>query len=229
MTKILSKPLYLLKIYSIKTELDRILLLSVCFSTLLLAARIIYTGTLTFIFLEWNLFLAFVPYFISQWVFKKPELIKSKWKFALIFFIWLLFIPNSFYIVTDLFHLHISQKVPLWYNLLMILSFAWNGLLVGILSIRQMEKIVQVLWRKENELLFVYPIMWLNALGIFIGRYLRFNSWDVITNPFRLAIDIFNILLHPFIYKNAWGMIFGFSVFMTLLYLTVKRISKLIW
>lgn len=230
MTRIVSLSRSLVNFYLLKAEIDRLLMLSVLFSLLLLGARMLYTNELTFVFLAWNLFLAFVPYFISQWLINKPAWIANKWTFVLIFTTWLLFIPNSFYIITDLFHIYYhSGNVPLWFNLLLILSFAWNGLIMGVLSVRQMEKIMQSLWGREHELLFLYPIMWLNALGVFIGRYLRFNSWDIVTNPFSLVVNIIDILIHPVVYKNAWGMIICYSVFMTLLYLMIKRASKAIW
>ena len=229
MTKIFSFPGYLMKFYLVKTEIVRLLMLSVFFSTLLLAARVFYTGSLTFVSLEWNLFLAFVPYCISRWMYNTPAFFVNKWKFAVGFFLWLIFIPNSFYIVTDLFHLTESNNAPLWFNVLLIFSFAWNGLLFGILSLRQMEKITRFVLGGLNEFLFLCPVMWLNALGVFIGRYYRFNSWDIITNPFRLMMDIINLLAHPLSFKNAWGMICCYAVFMTLFYLTMKKISKIIW
>ncbi len=68
--------------------------------------------------------------------------------------------------------------------------------------------------------------MWLNALGIYTGRYLRFNSWDILTHPFGVITDIGVILLHPVHYRYAWGMILSFSVFMTLMYLAIHKISK---
>ncbi len=225
MTKILSFPRYLLKLYMLKTEIDRLLVISVFFSSIMLAIRIFYTNRLTFLSLEWNLFLAFIPYFITQWLNNRHRVIKSKWKFAGIFFVWLAFIPNSFYIITDLFHLQENNNAPLWFDLLLILSFAWNGLLAGILSVRSMEKIIQGLWGNRHELIFLYPVMWLNALGIYIGRYMRYNSWDILTNPFRLMMDIFDLTSHPIIYKDAWSMIFFYSIFITLLYLAIKRLS----
>ncbi len=228
MTKILSFPRYLLKIYSLKSEMERLMVASVFFSTVMLVVRVIYTGKITFVSLEWNLFLAFIPYFISRWLIGKPLLINNKWMLAGILFTWLMFIPNSFYILTDLFHLQENNNTPLWFDLLLILSFAWNGLLAGILSVRHIEKIVQVLWGYKHELVLVYPVMLLNALGIFIGRYLRYNSWDVITNPFHLMMDIFDMLAHPILFRNAWSMIFFYSVFMMILYMTIKRVSKFV-
>jgi uncharacterized membrane protein len=148
------------------------------------------------------------------------------WTLALL---WLLFIPNSFYIITDLYHLedlHQSRNMPQWFDLAMILSFVWNGLLLGVLSVRQMERLFFPRLTLVNELLFLYPVMWLNALGIYIGRYLRYNSWDIVTDPFRLLRDIAMMVVHPLRHHDAWDMVLCFSILMTLIYLMMKRISK---
>lgn len=210
------------------SEMDRMLTLSMAFSIALAMARVAYTGKITYVSLIWNLFLAWLPYMISSWMQQRTEVRKNNRKFAVLAFVWLLFIPNSFYILTDLFHLGEHNNVPMWFDLALIISFAWDGLLLGILSVRQMEKMVQRFLPGKHELLFIYPIMWLNALGVYIGRYPRFNSWDIITNPFGLSAYILRMLGHPIQYKYAWGMVACFSVFMTLVYLTIKRISKAI-
>jgi len=97
---------------------------------------------------------------------------------------------------------------------------------MGILSVRHMEKIVQAIWLYRFDWFFVYPVMLLNALGIYIGRYLRFNSWDIVSNPFWLVADIAHLLLHPVQYKSAWGMVFCFSFFLSIVYMTLRKISR---
>lgn len=208
-----------------RSEIDRMLTLSMLFSVLLVAARIAYTGQSTFLFMIWNLFLAWLPYALTTWLQQGPDIVNKGWKLAAVFLIWLPVVPNSFYILTDLFHLGRSN-VPRWFDLAMIVSFAWNGLVLGILSVRQMEKYIEPYLRGRHELFFVYPVMWLNALGVYIGRYYRFNSWDIVVNPFDLMAGILEAIAHPVAYKDVWGMVGCFSVFMTLVYLTIKRIAR---
>lgn len=245
------------RIFFFRSEMDRLLFLSMLFSCLLVAARIIHTGRHTFLFLIWNLFLAYIPYFITGVLARRPGWVSNRLVFIPIFLMWLLFVPNAFYIITDLFHLsehhgvgHVENIVtrhplinngtdgsvpairipdgqaPEWFDLAMILSFVWNGLLLGVLSVRQMEHILLPRLSLRNELLFLYPIMWLNALGIYTGRYLRYNSWDVITDPFQLLGDIVEMVIHPLRYHSAWVMIGCFSILMTLMYLMMKKIHK---
>jgi uncharacterized membrane protein len=210
------------------SEIDRMLTLSMVFSIAMAMARVAHTGKLTYISLIWNLFLAWFPYMISSWLQQRPLVQANRLQFAAISCVWLLFIPNSFYILTDLFHLGEHTDAPMWFDLALIISFAWDGLLLGVLSVRQMERMTQRFMPGKHELFFIYPIMWLNALGVYIGRYPRFNSWDIITNPVGLSAYILKMLWHPIQYKYAWGMVACFSVFMTLVYLTIKRISKAI-
>ena len=211
-----------------KSDLEYWLSASVLFSISLVIAGSFAKGNLKLGFLIWNLFLAAVPYLISTCMSRNQKVTGSRLLFFLLFITWLLFIPNAFYILTDLFHLGNFSGIPLWFELAMILSFAWNGLLLGILSVRQMEKMMERYLSGRTELYFICPVMFLNALGVYIGRYLRFNSWDVIANPFQLVADISNLAIHPFDFKYAWGMVICFSIFMTLMYLTLKRLSNAI-
>lgn len=206
------------------TDAEQILILSSLFSIGLVLFRMIYTGHLLFAFLVWNLFLAFVPYVISRQMSEVS--MKNKWKFLLFAFAWLLFIPNAFYIITDLFHLDMNETVPLWYDLALLLSFVWSGILFGILSVRQMEKLFEKHFNKKFDLLFILPVMALNGFGIYIGRYLRFNSWDVITNPLQLIQDIIYLFIHPFRNRFDWSMIVCYTILLTLIYYTIKKLSK---
>lgn len=202
------------------------LIISCCFSVILLLARILVTGSFTYSFLIWNLFLGSVPFMITGWMTRNPRLIENRLLYYLILAAWLLFIPNSFYIITDLFHLTHVDSAPKWFDLLLIFSFAWNGLLFGILSLRRVELFISLVSGRAVTALVVFVVMWLSALGIYIGRFLRYNSWDVVTDPFTLLSDIGEMIWHPVENGYAWGMTGIYGVFMTLLYFTFRRIGE---
>jgi len=216
-------------IYRNKTELEKGLILSCLFSIVIVVFRIVYTGQWLFVWLCWNLFLAAVPYLLTRTAIRRPAWIERNGYFLLLFVVWLIFLPNSFYIITDLFHLEDRKVVPLWFDLALIFSFAWNGILFGIVSVRQMERMLVCKWPQLREWQFVVPVMMLNALGVYIGRYLRYNSWDVIADPFQLGGDLTYLLVHPFRNRFDWSMILCYSVFMSLIYIVVKRMSKALW
>jgi len=218
---------FFFRYYARKTDAEQVLILFSLFCLSLILFRVIYTGSPLFLFLVWNLFLAFIPFLLSRWAEKNiPS--KGGWKFGAVLLVWLLFLPNAFYIITDLFHLDMNETVPLWYDLVLLLSFAWTGLLFGVVSVRQMEKCFEQLFNKRFDFFFLLPIMFLNGLGVYIGRYLRFNTWDVVTNPFQLAADMVYLFIHPLRNRFDWSMIILYTILLTLIYLTFKKMSKVL-
>jgi uncharacterized membrane protein len=213
-------------IFSVSATVHQWLLASACFSGLLLLIRMLVTQTIEYIFLPWNLFLAFVPYRITWWMTRNVAVMENKIKLLGALAAWLLFIPNSFYIITDLFHLIHVRTAPKWFDLLLIFSFAWNGIVCGIISLRRVELLAGLLKGRRFSFFLVLVVMWLSAFGIYIGRFLRFNSWDVITDPFSLLAEITSMVIHPFENGYAWGMTICYAVFMTLLYFTVKKLGE---
>lgn len=200
---------------------------SLLFSVALVAARNYVAGNYFFRFLLWNLFLAFIPYIISTWLEYYTQTKKSVLVIAGATAVWLLFFPNAPYILTDLFHLRPRTEIPIWYDLLLILSFAWNGLILAYVSLTQIQQIFTKLFNKMVSRLFVISTLCLSAFGIYLGRYQRWNSWDIVTNPQGLAYDILDRFIHPFAHGRTWYMTLGFSAFLIVGYFTIKQLGKL--
>lgn len=210
-----------------KTPVDETLTVFAAFSCALVAMRVIHTRRPTFLFMPWNLFLAYVPYFISTWLTKPGRRLYPVVKWAGLA-CWLLFIPNSWYILTDLYHLadgHRNVRVPEWYDLVLILSFALCGALIAVISTGQIERLLAVRTSFPGRWAFLFPLMFLNALGVYIGRYLRYNSWDIFTNPVGLAGDMIGMLLHPLRHPTAWGMTCCYSILLSLIYSLLTKIT----
>ncbi|MBK7965910.1 MAG: DUF1361 domain-containing protein [Bacteroidetes bacterium] len=184
----------------------------------LLIFRISVTGQLHFIFLVWNLFLAYIPFGISTLMeLKKKDI--DHWQFWVIAPLWLLFFPNALYILTDLFHLHKIVGMPEWFDLLLILSFAISGLLLGLFSLRSMHKIVEKLHSNWVGITFVLGSILLGSFGVYLGRFERYNSWDIFRMPLEITKDIANRILHPTDYPSTWGLTIGLSCLLAILYL----------
>jgi uncharacterized membrane protein len=215
------------RFYASKSDASQVLMMSSFFSLALMAWRMIYSGEIMFVFLVWNLFLAYLPFALSSWMQNNVKG-KSTLAFSGLVFLWLMFIPNTFYIITDLIHLDMNSSVVVWYDLVLLLSFAWNGVLFGIVSVRQMEKTFEKYFNKNFGLFFIVPVMILNAFGVYVGRHLRFNSWDVVTNPFQLMEDVIALFIHPIHNKVDWSIIVCYSLLLSLFYVTVKRMGKVL-
>ena len=201
-----------------KPTFKQIIYLFTGFSACLLLYRIIRSDSFSYIFLAWNLFLAFIPYWVSNYLKSQTVL---RLKHIPLAGLWLLFLPNSPYILTDLFHFLERPGIPLWFDLVLISSYALVGFAVFYRSILDMGPV----FRKYIPAIYfryVMPLLFgLVAFGLYLGRYLRFNSWDII-HPFHLAKASFLCLLQ----KDTLCFIAIFSVFMWLIYATLISFNK---
>ncbi|NQY05732.1 MAG: DUF1361 domain-containing protein [Flavobacteriaceae bacterium] len=208
------------KIWSQK--INRVLLLSIGFSLAIITFRIKRTETIGYIFLVWNLFLATIPYGITQ-VLKHTEWArKSTFMIVFAFGFWLLFLPNAPYIITDLMHLKTKNDYIIWFDAFMIFVFAWNGLLMGILSIIDMYEIIKKRWTIKAAIITVFCVAFLSGFGIYLGRFLRWNSWELFSQPIALFQDIMTSCFDPAYRFKTWGVTLGFGSFLYLLFLFFK-------
>ena len=202
-----------------------VLATSVALSIVLVMGRVLMTGRLMFLFLIWNLFLAVVPFALSTMLGIARGPLRAR-LLVPVAAAWLLFFPNAPYILTDLFHLERRAGVPYWYDLALILSCAWNGLMLAYASLADMQYLVQRRLGTGVGWAFATVALLLSSFGIYLGRYLRFNSWDVLANPLTLFYDIVNRVLHPFSFPGTWGVTLVFGVFLLVGYGTVRLLGK---
>lgn len=188
--------------------------------------RCIYTGSSGFIFLNWNLFLAFIPWALSSLLIIKENIQKYKIAIGIILIFWLLFFPNAPYILTDLLHLRRLRNMPVWYDLLLILSFAWTGLFFGFLSLLDIEKILSKKIKPFYVKIITSILLFIGSFGVYIGRYLRWNSWDIITRPLHLIYDIGERVINPFDHQTTWGLTIFMGIFLNMVYWSLHLIRK---
>lgn len=165
------------------------------------AGRWAFTGTPTYGFLIWNLILAWVPLFFA-WL-------ASRWRHYRLLLLshaglWLLFLPNAPYLLTDLIHLGRWRAIPLWYDLLMLLVFAATGLLLGFFSLNIMQDLVVELFGLVAGRLFAVASLALCSFGVYLGRFLRWNSWDLLAHPYQLWSDILALVSDPLRHWQPW-------------------------
>ena len=189
------------------------------FTIFLLATRIVFTGQLYYVFLAWNLFLAWIPFAISQHL----DTVTGRWKTFLLVGLWLLFLPNAPYIITDFLHLKPRPPIPYWYDILLLFSASLNGLLLGILSLLAVERFLVTRYGNRISGLIILSSFFLCSFGIYMGRYLRWNSWDIVTNPIGIAGDILERIFNPFDHFGTWSVTLLFGVFFYTLYYSIKN------
>ena len=188
--------------------------------------RISYTDSNMFLFLNWNLFLAFIPWALTSYVVLKPKIQAKKGTVFLLLFAWLIFFPNAPYILTDLFHLKWSSDMPMWFDLILILLFAWSGLMFGLLSLWDIEKMIGDKLSRFWTSTIVTSLLFIGGFGIYLGRFLRWNSWDVVNNPSNLMYDIGDRVIHPFDHPRTWGVTLFMGLFLNMVYWSFKLLRK---
>ncbi len=189
------------------------IVLLMCYGLGLLLWRAKITHSLYLFFLIWNLVLAVVPFGLSVYLKNKFNLVSKPTKWILCG-LWLVFLPNAFYIITDFVHLIHSSEHLFYVDVLIISTGALLGFFFGFASLHTMEQLF------VHQLKLVTPLLCLLCgYGVYVGRELRFNSWDVIVQPFRL----FGHLAQKEIFIESAEFSIFFGAFLYLLYQLYKH------
>lgn len=186
-----------------------------CFVLLLVRAKL--TQSIFMFFLIWNLFLAYTPLAIAGFIANRAHIV-HRWYFYPAFVTWLLALPNAPYIITDFIHLYKDNGVPVWFDILLIASFTICGLLFGLASMKSMHQLLSAKFSIVTATIIMAVSSLLSGFGIYLGRFLRYNSWDVLHKPLALLTDIVHSLFAAETYKPAWGITLGFGMLLFLLF-----------
>jgi uncharacterized membrane protein len=199
------------------------------FCVLLSLTRVFITHEIKYLFLNWNLFLAIIPFGFTSYMIAKKDTLQLPFLF-LVIGSWLLFFPNSPYIFTDLLHLHdrFSGVSFVWFDLLLILSFAWTAILFGFLSLKQIHVVLKTQFAKKTADYSVIILLFIASYGVYLGRYLRWNSWDIITHPLGIMSDIWQRFINPFDHPRTWGMTIIMGILLNMMYWGSTLIGKTI-
>ncbi|HEX2831910.1 MAG TPA: DUF1361 domain-containing protein [Thermoanaerobaculia bacterium] len=188
---------------------------------ILLVLRITRSHSYSYFFLIWNLFLAAVPFFaaaVLEHLDRRRRWMAMQW---CAFLVWLLFLPNAPYIITDFIHLKPRSGIPLWYDVLLLISCAGTGLLLGYASVMMVQRIIERRFGRTTGWSVAIFTLLLSAYGIYLGRFLRFNSWEAFTDPKPLLADIGTHLTNPFDHPRLLAVTVLFGVALTLGYIAL--------
>jgi uncharacterized membrane protein len=191
-------------------KISRVLIAHSITNVILLVCKMLYTNSYSGLYFVWNLFLAAIPFVISLYMCNQPQKINITTSLLLI--AWLLFLPNAPYIITDYVHLNPSTTHLYWFSLILFFSFALNGLLYGIFSILFLRQHFFERLSPLHSSVMLAAISLLCGYGVYIGRFLRWNSWSVITKPLALLQECAQYLFHPSLALHTWAFLLVFAV-----------------
>jgi uncharacterized membrane protein len=194
----------------------------------LVVARVAYSDTGYSLGLIWNLFLAWIPFILSYFAHT------ISWRRILIYLVlpliatlWLIFFPNAPYMLTDLQDLaRRASGAPLWYDVIIVVWCSWTAMLLGIVSLYLMQDIVQRTFGRLTGWIFVFSISALSSFGIYIGRFVRLNSWDILQDPAETAMEILGVIIDPS--RRLAAFLVSYTVFFLFVYLLLYSFSHML-
>ena len=193
----------------------------------LLILRMVLTSSQRYSFLIWNLLLSIVPLIFAYRL--NYSLKTSSWKnWPNIFYsiVWLAFLPNSFYMITDLIHIQSTGDINILFDAILVLDFVIAGLIFGFLSLLIIHKNLEKKIAHQYAHLLVFSIILISSFAIYLGRYLRWNSWDIATNPAGLIYDVTNKFINPFSNIQTFGITLTIFIFLTSVYFFIYSSVK---
>lgn len=179
-------------------------------------------------YLIWNLFLAWVPLFFAlrlMTVLRRK--LWSSWEALATSFLWLVFLPNSFYMISDLIHLELVSRADILYDTLMFTSFVFTGMILGFSSLYLIHLQLRRRFTNREAGFWIGVTLLICSMAIYLGRDLRWNTWDILVNPGGLLFDIADRVQHPAAYPQMLLVIGGFFVLLASMYNLVWQGSQL--
>jgi uncharacterized membrane protein len=191
----------------------------------LLAFRIWYSRGTLYGFFVWNLFLAAVPLVLSTILLASAARRRNPVLEILLLLAWIAFLPNAPYMVTDLIHLEPLPPVPVWFDSLMLGSYALLGLLLTYLSVADVERVVT--WRvgRIGGAVVAYLSLAACGFGIYAGRFLRWNTWDLLVSPEELWAGAIRPLTYPATHPRTWAVTVLYGAALMLGYFVLNSVA----
>jgi uncharacterized membrane protein len=179
-------------------------------------------------YLPWNLLLAWLPLiFALRLMSVLKRKLWSSWEALAVSLLWVAFLPNSFYLISDLIHLQELPQADILYDAVMFASFVFTGAILGFSSLYLVH------WRLRRRLYGWQSTAWVGAIlllcsaAIYMGRDLRWNTWDIVFNPAGLLFEISDRLQHIASYPHMLLVIAAFFALLASLYNMVWHGSRL--
>ena len=197
------------------------------FCVSLVVVRSIETETALWTWLVWNLVLAWIPFLLALAIYDGHRRRAPRALLVPLSLLWLVFFPNAPYILTDFVHLEQPLAAPLWFDALSIASFAFTGLLLGYASLYLMQSVIRARFGQIAGWAAAIGALGLSSVGIYLGRFVRVNSWDVVTNPDFLYGIARPRLEDPFGNPELIAVSALFTAFLLVTYLVVYSLTAL--
>ncbi len=196
-------------------------------SVALFVGRAFVSQNLRYWFLLWNLCLAWLPLLFSGLlVYRLRSSRWLEWKNIVLTALWLGFLPNSFYLVSDLIHLRDTGEVSHLYDSVLFASLIFNGFILGLLSILGVHYELLKRFHRQKVHAVIAGVLFLCGFAIYLGRSLRWNTWDVLVNPFGILFDVSERVINPISHDQVFVTTGIFFLLLSGIYAVTWQLSE---
>jgi uncharacterized membrane protein len=194
----------------------------------LVLARVAYSDSGRHLGLIWNLFLAWIPFMLAYFAHTVSWRRTSLYLIVpFLTFLWLIFFPNAPYMLTDLQDLsRRATDAPLWYDVIIVGWSSWTGMLLGVISLYLMQDIIVRYFSRTAGWVFVFVVSALSSFGIYIGRFVRLNSWDILQDPAETAQEVMGVIVDPSMRLAAFTLLY--TIFFLFIFLLLYSFSHML-
>jgi uncharacterized membrane protein len=192
----------------------------------LVMARVERTGSYEYRFLVWNLFLAWLPFVLALVVYDGYRRGRGTIFLGCFGALWLLFLPNAPYILTDFVHLEEPGAAPIWFDALTVTAFAFTGLLLGLGSLFLVQTVITAARGRLVGWAAGLGALGLTSVGIYLGRFLGLNSWDAVVDPRSVLAPIAATLNESLVHPRFLAVTVAFTSFLVLAYLMLYAVAQ---
>lgn len=198
-------------------------------SVLFLSVRMIVAGNTNFSFMVWNLFLAWLPVIFALGL--RLNITKHRlqsWQNIVLLVLWLGFLPNAFYLISDLIHLQSSGEASVLYDIAMMMSFIINGLILGYISVYIVHRQMLSKLPERTVNWFLAFVFLACGFAIYLGRYLRWNTWDIVFNPFGILVDLSERVVSPIMHIQTYIVTVTFFILIGGTYAVIYQLTRVL-
>lgn len=196
-------------------------------SVVLFGLRLIGAESFRYWFMLWNLVLAWIAPLIAWWLTRR--LLKQKWRHwsnIALTILWLGFLPNSFYMVSDLIHVQQTGEVSIIFDAVLFISFIFNGFIAGFIGAFMVHRELAKRLRPIGAYIVMVGAFFLSSYAIYLGRVLRWNTWDALLHPSGLIFDVSDNILHPLDHPQAFVVTLSFTLLISSFYFAAWELYR---
>jgi uncharacterized membrane protein len=182
--------------------------------------RAMLTGVARFVYIPENLALAWLALLFAWLLVRNLNHFRwASWRNIGLSLLWLFFLPNAWYVLTDFIHVPTTGEISVIFDIVMISALVFSGFILGFGSLMLVHKELLKRFSVPRAHAIIGGVLMLSSFAIYLGRELRWNSWDIVADPGGIILNVSDRIVNPFGYPSALNFTLLFFLLLSVLYI----------